>query len=112
MSGTLRVTVDSAAVSLSKALAASARLAPLLVITHRAFADLAEELGGYEQAVRYLLKVATTAGKPIGVNALTGPDGSRTWFVAPMSWSREKAAGWIAAYHAELERAFGDATPI
>ena len=111
MSGTLRVMVDSAAVSPSKALAASAKLAPLLVITHRALDDLAEECGGYEQAARYVLKVATNAGKPIGVNAPTGPGGSRTWFVAPKSWSREKVAGWVAAHHDELERAFGDATP-
>ncbi len=112
MSGTMRVAVDAGAVSVARSIAAAARLAPLLVITHRSLDDLARELGGYEQAARRLQTIATNADKPIGVNAPTGPDGSRTWFVAPKSWSREKVAGWVAVHHGELERAFGDATPI
>ncbi len=112
MSGTMRVAVDAGAVSVARSIAAAARLAPLLVLTHRSLADLVRELGGYERAARYLLRTATNAGKPIGVNAPTGPDTSRTWFIPPKGWTQEKAAGWIAAHHAELERAFGDATPI
>ncbi len=112
MSRTARVTVDAGAVSVARSIAAAARLAPLLVITHRSLVDLADECGGYEQAARRLLTIATNAGKPIGVNAPTGPDSSRTWFVSPKGWTQERAAGWVAAHHAELERAFGDATPI
>ncbi len=109
---TATIAVDAGAVSVARSIAAAARLAPLLVITHRSLADLADELGGYEQAARRLLTIATNAGKPIGVNAPTGPDSSRTWLVSPKDWTQEKAAGWIAAHHAELERAFGDATPV
>ncbi len=112
MSGTARVTVDAGAVSVTRSIAAAARLAPLLVITRRSLEDLARELGGYEPAVRRLLTIATTAGKPIGVNAPTGPDTSRTMFVSPKGWSQERAAGWIAGRHEELEAAFGPATPM
>ncbi len=109
---TATIAVDAGAVSVARSIAAAARLAPLLVLTHRSLDDLARELGGYDEAARRLLTIATNAGKPIGVNAPTGPDTSRTWFVAPKSWSRERVAGWVAAHHGELERAFGDATPV
>ncbi len=112
MSGTMRVAVDAGAVSVARSIAAAARLAPLLVITHRSLEDLARELGGYEQAARRLLTIAANASKPIGVNAPTGSDSSRTWFFSPKGWTQEKVAGWIAAHHVEFERAFGDATPI
>ena len=108
---TARLTVDAGAVGVARSIAAAARLAPLLVLTGRSLAELADECGGYEQAACRLLTIATNAGKPIGVNAPTGSDSSRTWFVSPRGWTQEKAAGWIAAHHAELERAFGDATP-
>ena len=108
------VRVDAGTVSPSKALAAVARASDrtLVVVSHRALAELVAECGGYEQAARRLLTIATNAGKPIGVNAPTGPGTSRTWFIPPKGWTQEKAAGWVAAHHAELERAFGDATPI
>ena len=111
MSRTVRVAVDAGA-GVARSIAAAARLAPPLVLTHRSLNDLAAELGGYDQAAPYLLRTAPNAGKPIGVNAPTGPDSSRTWFIPPKGWTQEKAAGWIAAHHAELECAFGDATPL
>ena len=112
MSGAMRLAVDAGAVSVARSIAAAARLAPLLVITHRSLADLADELGGYEQAARRLLTIATNANKPIGVNAPTGPDTSRTMFVAPRSWSRERLAGYVAAHHEALERQFGAASIV
>ncbi len=112
MSRTARVTVDAGAVSVARSIAAAARLAPLLVITHRLLIELADECGGYEQAAWRLLTIATNAGKPIGVNAPTGPDSSRTWFIPPKGWSQERAAGWVAGHHEALERQFGDATPV
>ena len=112
MSGTLRVAVDAGAVSVARSIAAAARLAPLLVITHRALADLADELGGYEPAARRLLAIATDADRPIGVDAPTGPDTSRTWFVAPKHWTREEVADWVAAHHEALERQFGAASVV
>lgn len=104
------LTIDAARVSPSKALRVAAASAPLVVVTHRAFAQLADELGGPEAAAQRLLEIATFVGKPIGVNLPTGPDESRTTFVAPRSWTRERVAGWVAAHHVELKRAFGAAT--
>ncbi len=109
---TARVTVDGSAVSPSKALAAVARSAPLIVVTHRAYADLCAELDGDEAAVRRLLTIATNANKPICVNFATGPDTSRTIVIGPKGWTEEKTAGWIAPHREALEAAFGAATPI
>ena len=108
MSGTMRVAVDAGAVSVTRSIAAAVRLAPLLVITHRSLEALAAELGGHERAARRLLAIATDADKPIGVNAPTA-DGSRTAFIAPASWSRERLAGYVAAHHEEIEGMFGPA---
>jgi hypothetical protein len=111
MSRTLTIATDPTVERPSRALAAAARVAPLLVVTRRALLDLEHELGSYEAAARYLVKIATNTGKPIGVNAPT-PEGSRTMFVAPKGWTRERLAGWIAARHQELEAQFGTATIV
>jgi hypothetical protein len=107
----LTVSVDPAAVKPSKAIAAAARMAPLLIVTGRALLDLETELGSWEAAGRYLLTVAENVGKPLGVNAPTAT-GSRTMFLAPRSWSPERLKGWVAGHHALLERQFGAATLV
>jgi hypothetical protein len=106
MTSTARVTIDAERVPPSKALAVLARSVPLLVVTHRAYA----ELGGEDAAVRHLARVATDVGKPIAVNLPTGPEASTSVFVGPKGWSEERLAGWAAGHHAELEAAFGSAT--
>ena len=107
-----RLTVDAGAgIAPSVALAAAVQAVPLVVVSHRALADLADELGGYEQAARRLLTIATGANKPIGMNVPTA-DGSRTMFVAPAPWSRERLAGYVAAHHEALERQFGAASVV
>ena len=106
MSRSLRVTIDSEAISPARAIAAAARSAPLLVLTARAYQDLADELGGDDAAVRAVLRIATNTGKPIGLNLPT-PDGSRTCFLAPKGWTSERLRGWVAGRHRELEQAFG-----
>ena len=88
MSRTMRLAVDGAAVSPSRALLVLARAAardngPLVAVTGRAWGDLAAELGSDEAAVRYLVKVAGNTGRPIAVNLATGPETSTTVFVAP-----------------------------
>jgi hypothetical protein len=103
----LRVQVDPRRFSMLAAIRTAASGVPLLVVTGRALADLAEELGGYDPAVRELLAIAESVGRPIGVNVATGRDTSRTAFIAPQSWSEERLHGWIAGHHAELEDAFG-----
>ena len=109
-----RVTVDADRVSVARSLAALARASardggPLVCATGRAWADLADELGGDDQAVRHLLRVATNTARPICVNLPT-PDGSTTVFIAPRDWSEERLRGWAAGRHEELEAMFGPAT--
>jgi len=106
--------VGAGAVSPARSLAALARAAardggPLVVVSHRALAELADELGGYEAAAGRVLRIAANTGRPIAVNVPT-EDGSRTIFIAPKDWTPERLAGWAAGHHAELEAAFGAAT--
>lgn len=110
MTRTARITIDSAIVSPSRAIAAAARSGPLVILTNRAFYDLAAELGGTDQATRHLLKVATNTGAPIAANLTTGDDTSTTVFIAPKGWSEERLGGWVAGHHHVLEEAFGPAT--
>jgi hypothetical protein len=55
----------------SKVIARAARFAPLLILTGHVLLDLERELGSWEAAGRYLLKVAENVGKPLAVNAPT-----------------------------------------
>ena len=112
---TATVTVDAERVSVARSIASLARASardggPLVCVTGRAWADLADELGGDEAAVRYLVKVAGNTGRPICVNLPTGTETSTTVFVAPRDWSEERLRGWVAGRHHELEAAFGAAT--
>ena len=109
MTRALHVTVDPAAISPSRSIAAAARMPPLLVLTHRALADLERELGGFEAAAQHLHRVATNTGKPLGVHVPTDT-GSRRMFISPKGWTRERLAGWIGGHHQLLERQFGTAT--
>jgi len=111
--GTLRsatVQIDAATVSPSKALAATARLAPLVVVTDRCYAEMLAELGDADAVVRHMARVATNVGKPLTVNLTSGTDTSTTVFIGPKHWSDERVAGWIGGHREALEAAFGDAT--
>ena len=112
MSGTLNLRVDPAAVQMSRAIRVAAQASPLLVITGRAFGDLAAELGGAEAAVGELLSVAESVNRPIAVNMPTGADASSTVFVSPRGWTEERLQGWVAGRHQELEREFGQVTRL
>jgi len=91
----------------------AALASPLVVVTHRAFADLARELGSDDAAARWLSALACEIDKPIGVNVPTGADGSSaTAFVPPTGWTAERLAGWVAGQHDELEAAFGPARSV
>ena len=107
MSNTLRVTVDPATVRPSTAIRGAAQAAPCLVLGQGALVDLAAELGGMEAAAAFLLEVAESVGRPIGVNLQQG-DGSQTMFVAPRTWSVTRLQGWVAGHHGELESEFGE----
>ena len=93
-------------------LVAGARMAPLLILTGRALADLTAELGSDDAAYRHLASVSENIGKPVGVNFERGDGSSRTRFPAPKGWTRERLAGWVAGRREEIERAFGEATPV
>lgn len=107
MSRSMTVTTSPGTISTSKAIAAAARMAPLLILTARAFNDL----GSDAAAVRHLLRVSEKVNKPIGCNFPT-PEGSRTAFIAPRSWTQERLRGWIGAGHLDIADAFGPATPM
>ena len=112
---TATVRVDAERVSVARSIAAMARATardngPLVCISGRALADLADELGGHEAAAKHLYRVATRTGRPIAANVPTGPDTSMTMFIAPRGWTDERLRGWAAGRHAELEAAFGAAT--
>jgi len=109
MTTTAHVTVNAATVSPAKAIAVAVRSGPLVILTGRAFAELCAELGT-EAAYRHLIRVATNAGRPIGINAETGKDTSSTAFIAPKGWTEERLRGWVAGRHDEIEAAFGTAT--
>ena len=110
-----RILADPAAVRPSRAIAAAARAgayaggAPVIV-TGRAWCDLAAELGSDDAAARHLARVATNTGHPLAVNIPTGSETSTTMFISPKDWTQERLAGWVAGHHQALEAAFGAAT--
>ena len=106
MTRRLTVRVDPAAVPMAVVIRTAARGAPLLVLTGRAFGDLASELGGFGAGVGELLS------RPIAVNMPTSGDTSSTVFLAPPAWSQERLRGWIGGHHAELEAQFGQVTRL
>jgi hypothetical protein len=112
MSKRLSLKVDPAAISMAGAIRVAARAAPLPVLTGRALADLAAELGSMEAAMAEVLAIATETGRPIGVNFTLGPGRSRTVFIPPKGWSEQKLAGWVAGRHQELEGEFGQVSRI
>ena len=112
MSRRMPVTVDSSTVPIATAIRAAAQAAPMLVLTGRAFNDLARELGGIEAAVGELLAIAEANNRPVGVNFETGEDSSSTAFISPRSWSQERLTGWVGAKHQELTQQFGEVTRL
>ena len=111
MSAAVRVTIDAARVSPSRAIGRAARSAPLLILTGRMFGELADELGGQEAAMHHLLRISERTNRPIGCNFKT-PEGSRTAFVAPRSWSQERLRGWVGGKHEDIAAAFGPGVPL
>jgi len=105
----LSITVDTAALKPTDALGRVARAGTAVGLTHRMMADLAEELGGYKRACKWLIALATETNRPITINLPTGPDTSTTVAIAPKSWSEDKLRGWIGGMHEELEEMFGPA---
>ena len=102
MTRRMTVTVDADQLSIATAIRRMADAAPMLVLTGRAFNDLARELGGFEAAVGELLSVAESANRPIAVNMPTGQDMSSTVFLQ----------GWVAGHHQELAAEFGEVTRV
>jgi hypothetical protein len=75
---------------------------PLVVLSDATCQALSHECGSAARATAWLWKQANRARKPIGLHH----DG-RTEFYAPLGWSRQRLAGYVAAHHDELEAAFG-----
>ena len=112
MSRRMTVTVDADQLSIAAAIRRMADAAPMLVLTGRAFNDLARELGSIEAAVGELLAIAEANNRPVGVNFETGADSSSTAFISPRSWSQERLTGWVGARHEELSEQFGQVTRL
>ncbi len=99
--------------SFANAVRAAAEAAPFLVLTHRAYFDLRDELGGGEEAaMRWLHELATEIGHPICLNFAGGsriePDAESTsMFIPPDGWGHERLTGWVAGHAEQLESAFG-----
>lgn len=105
---TLHVTLDPKATSIAKAIQTAAGVAPLVILTARMFRELAHELGSDDAAMRHLLTVSERINKPIGCNfPIAG--GSRTAFIAPISWTQARLRGWVGARHEEISTMFGPA---
>src|SRR3712207_5036422 len=101
---TATVSVDSTAVSPSRALAAVARASaqaggPLVCVPPRALAELVAEPGIAEAVARRMTTIVTTTASPLAVKLPNGPDRSQTVSVSPTGWSRERLAGWAAGHH-------------
>jgi hypothetical protein len=107
MGPTLTITADPRAISMAESIRRLAGTTPLFLVSHRAFRDLARELGSADRAARHIAEVAVATGKPILVNQPTGGGRSATIAVAPPTWTEEKLQGWIAGHHQVLERQFG-----
>jgi len=112
MTRTMHVLADASKVSMAASIQATAQVAPLLVLTTRALAELSDELGGMDVAATYLLELAEDIGHPIAVNVETGRDTSSTAFIAPRTWSEERLQGWAAGRHQELEGEFGSISQV
>jgi len=108
----LRVTADPRTVSMADAIRNAAHMAPLFIVTGRAFDDLAGQVGGHEEAAAFLLDLAESVGRPIAVNVVTGRDMSSTAFISPRNWTTERLAGWVAGHHELLESQFGDVARV
>src|SRR3954447_15773828 len=98
-----RLTVDTDVTSLTQAIPAAARTAPLLMLSGAALGELAEELGGDEAAGRFLFDVASDIGKPLAIHVEADDGTSSTAFISPKGWTHERLQGWIGGHHAELE---------
>ncbi len=80
-----------------------------VVLTYRAFAQLARELGGGSAAWAFIGRVAAESGKPVFANGprQDGAEGSQTVAIAPPSWTQERLTGFCAGLKDELAEAFG-----
>jgi hypothetical protein len=106
--GRARVVVGDGASMTAAIMALAGSSAPLAVLTTAALRHLVHELGSHERAVRFLVWTAERTAKPIGVNVENGDGRSRTVFLAPRTWSRERLRGWIAGHHELLGAEFGE----
>lgn len=77
-----------------------------MVLSARAFAQLAEETGSAVEAGEWLKRAAGVADKPIAIH---GDDS--TVFISPPDWTTEKLKGWVAGQREAIEKMFGPIDP-
>jgi hypothetical protein len=103
----LTVRADPRAVSMAASIARLAGTTPLFLVSHRAFRDLAAELGGWGRAADYLRELVEANDRPLAVNVEAGAGTSRTAFIAPKHWTSERLLGWVGGRRELLERELG-----
>lgn len=81
-----------------------------VVLTNTSFYNLRQELGGLEAAIKWLARLVENGSRPVGVNVSEGSK-SRTFFIPPKDWTKERLAGHIATMAPVLEEAFGEIDP-
>ena len=87
------------------------KLAPTVVLSVNAYADLRESLKSDEAAIKLISERATAHGKPIAVNFPRGTTGeSLTSFIPPRGWTQEQLEQWVADHKGVFENAFGEAS--
>jgi hypothetical protein len=107
VTATMRIAVDPAAVSMAEAIGRLSGAVPLFLVSHRAFRDLAAELGGWGRAADFLRELGEANDRPLAVTVEAGAGASRTAFIAPKHWTSERLLGWVAGHHELLERELG-----
>lgn len=78
-----------------------------IAVTWAGFSQLADELGGVEEATAWLGNLVHHGPRPLAVN-VPRPDGSSTTFMlGPEGWTPERLQGWLATMAPHLEELFG-----
>jgi hypothetical protein len=112
VSGSMRVTAASKAVSMRQVVTAAASTNALPALTWRGYLHLVSECGSHDRAIRFLSETATRCQRPIVVNVPREDGSSTSLAIPPKGWSQGRAAGWIATRREELAAEFGEITRL
>lgn len=82
---------------------------PPYLLTHNAYQHLRAEFAGDAAAAwRWLAQRVKYGSRPVFVNIEFDDDTSRTVALAPLGWTHERLAGYVAGMHETLEQEYGE----